>query len=86
MRRGATYVARKQALVDLRIRAKKAYKQASLKLHPDVNGGDEAKTADFRLLNQFMEELEKMQAPREYRPPKPPNATFTVRITVKRGF
>lgn len=86
MRRGATYVARKKALVELRTRAKRSYKQAALKLHPDVNGGDAAKTEDFRLLNLFMEELEKMEAPREFRLPKAATATFTVRITVKRSF
>jgi len=84
IRRGATYVSRKKALVELRSKAKRAYKQAALKLHPDVNGGDEAKTADFRLLNQFIEELDHMEAPKEFSGLRPgARATVTVSFTVR---
>lgn len=52
------------ALTKLREKAKKRYRKAAHRLHPDKTGGDEAKAADFRLLNDFMRELDRMALPR----------------------
>ena len=45
----------------LKAKAKKGYKKAAAYLHPDVNGGDVDKTADFVLLSTFIREFVGMQ-------------------------
>jgi len=47
----------------LKARAKVAYRRAALELHPDRNGGDRAKTEQFKLLATIYAEIEKMQPP-----------------------
>jgi hypothetical protein len=66
-----------------RQKAKSSYRKAALTLHPDKTGNDEAKTADFVLLNRFMEELDALKPPKQRFTRKSPNATLTVRVTIK---
>lgn len=55
-------------LAELKLRVRKAYRRQVLKLHPDRNGGDEAKTELFKLLTEFATEFEKLQVTPAPRP------------------
>ena len=71
-----------QALADLKARAHKNFKKAARQLHPDVNGGDEAKTATFASLVQVLDEIDKLQV----RPPPPPRPVMVMRPMVFTTF
>ncbi len=57
VRRSTSVEEANKKLDDLRDRAKKAFRQQAVKLHPDVNGGDPVKTEQFKLLNTFLAEI-----------------------------
>lgn len=48
-------------LVDWKARAKKAFKERALELHPDRTGGDAEKADLFAALVQTMEEIDKIE-------------------------
>lgn len=65
-------------LGELKVRAKKRFKQLAMELHPDRTNNDPAKTEDFKLVSNALEELERIAfAPK---PPKP--VVIRVRFTV----
>lgn len=71
------------AISALREKAKKGYRKAAHRLHPDKTGGDETKAADFRLLADFMAELDRMVPPRDFGYGARRKGTLTVRFTVR---
>lgn len=83
LRKGQTQAARQEALDSLKARAKRKYRQAACRLHPDKTGGDEGKTEDFKLITAFIEELERMEPPRILRRKPVRGAVFRINVTVR---
>ena len=50
-----------QKLADLKDLARRNFRRLSLELHPDRNGGDEAKTERFKTMSRLRDELEKIE-------------------------
>lgn len=63
-----TYERGLEELDALKDRARRAFRKASLQLHPDQNGGDAEKTAQFMKLNEFVQKLYNLKL----RPPAAP--------------
>lgn len=70
-----------EALAHLKTKAKRRYKAAAMRLHPDRTGGDAEKAEDFKLVSRFMRELEQA-APVK---PKPQKRRISVsfKVTVR---
>lgn len=47
-----------ESLGRLKAKAKRGYRAAAMRLHPDRTGGDVAKAEDFKLVSAFMQEVE----------------------------
>lgn len=59
-------------LAELRLVAKSKYRKLAKELHPDLNGGDPAKTAKFSFLSEVMKQVEGMEYRFSPAPPPPP--------------
>lgn len=59
----------RQRLAELKDRVRKAFRKAAIALHPDQNGGDEAKTAQFVSLCRAVEALCRVEL--RIMPPRP---------------
>ena len=53
----------------LKDKAKKGFRKAAIRLHPDVNGGDEKKTEMFKKVMELSKHIEKLKI--QPRPPAP---------------
>jgi hypothetical protein len=62
-------------------KARKGFKKAALRLHPDHNGGDEQKTALFIRTKAVLDHLDKL----EVRPPPPPRPMPRMYVQVNFG-
>ena len=51
----------KVRLAELKEKVKKNFKVLALQLHPDVNGGDAAKTEMFKLVSRIRDDIEKLE-------------------------
>ena len=74
-----TLDAANKMLDELKVRVKKSFRRAAMELHPDKNGGDEAKTEEFKRLSALVDEVDKLKmyaAP----PPRMPFAVPGVRV------
>lgn len=69
-------------LAALKGKAKKGYRAAAMRLHPDRTGGDAAKAEDFKLVSAFMDALGRMEPPKPVRPPRR-KAILKVHLTVR---
>jgi hypothetical protein len=69
----------KAGLAALKRKAKKSYRAAAMRLHPDRTGGDAAKAEDFKLVSAFMDELDRMVPPEPVRR----KVVFTVHLSVR---
>src|SRR5579872_3586024 len=72
VQRMPTYQQGVEELQALKDRTRKAFRRVAVQLHPDQNGGDEAKTAKFKNMNELVQKVEKLQL----RPPTPPTINF----------
>jgi hypothetical protein len=63
-----TFEARCQGLEDLKGRIRKNFKKAALELHPDRTGDDPGKTEIFKVLAQFVDQVDQLRV----RQPQPP--------------
>lgn len=81
-----TREAAQEMLAALKARVKRRYRELALELHPDKTGGDETKTARFRLLAQVWADVDnlKIGAPRTVI--SPPAVTATNANGVVVGF
>ncbi len=70
-----------EGLAGLKTRAKRAWKAAALRLHPDRTGGDEARTEDFKLVTGFLEELGRLEVPAT--PLRKRRRSYNIRVTVR---
>ena len=70
-----------EALSHLKAKAKRGYKAAAMRLHPDRTGGDAEKAEDFKLVSQFVRELE--QAVPVKPKPKKRRMSVSFKVTVR---
>lgn len=70
-----------EALACLKAKAKRGYKAAAMRLHPDRTGGDAEKAEDFKLVSQFVRELE--QAVPVKPKPKKRRMSVSFKVTVR---
>ena len=68
-----------QRLQALKDQAKKAYRAKALELHPDKNGGDPKKTEKFKLISDFMRQLDGLRCVSR---PKPQPKRIVVRLSI----
>jgi hypothetical protein len=67
-----------EGLKALKQKAKKGYREAAMRLHPDRTGGDAEKTEDFKLVSVLARQIEQME------PPKVKvRTTYKIRVTVR---
>lgn len=68
VRRARSVPEAEQLLLRLKAQAKRCYRQATRKLHPDLTGNDPKKTELFRILTEVMEKVDNLKIQPQPRP------------------